>query len=579
MQAAVPASRSRLINNGQLELQGARFDQQIIWSGFSVAAGASFNMSCAYLPEIMPLSGGGTFDLQGCYFDRGFTAQDETRIPEMYSKNIIANFGRTAYVGMFEEIEASGMTILPTGDSGNTVKIQQDDWSGGKTLHFAGREPADQGSMRRLYLDVTSADFIGQNLDCQFEMTYFIEPGATGTMNVYYDKTGGEELARSVNLASKSQGQWISEDTNMNNCAFNDALNGADIRIEIPSGANVTFLSTQVQEKTAYCSLGAFNSPPYFTKDPVSRPNGVSGVAYACGTIGTDATDPDLADGLTYSVVSGPAWLTVAADGTLSGTPTVFDIGANAFTVQVSDGTLTDTATLNITVDPSAGNDQPIFTSNPITKPGAQALSTYTGQSIAPQAYDPDVTDTLTFSKTDGPAWLTVAADGSLSGTPNVPDVGANVFTVQVSDGTLSHTATLNITVLDSYPYPDDDGNNLPDWWEIYYFGSTGQVATADSDRDGLSNAAELIAGTNPADFNSPSVVHHFDRQSGDYNATWESHTGLTYEVMASDDLASDSWTSISGPLPGTGGEMTFTDSGVMFGVEKKFYTLRITIP
>ena len=50
--------------------------------------------------------------------------------------------------------------------------------------------------------------------------------------------------------------------------------------------------------------------------------------------------------------MSGPAWLTVGTDGSLSGTPAQSDAGANVFTVQVDDGNGgTDTATLNITVD------------------------------------------------------------------------------------------------------------------------------------------------------------------------------------------------------------------------------------
>ena len=170
----------------------------------------------------------------------------------MYSKNIVSNFGRAVYVGMFQAIEASGMTILSTEDSGNIVKIQKEDWTGtGKTLHFAGREPTDQGPMRWLYLDVTSSDFVGQGLDGRFRMAYFIEPGATGDMNVYYDSTGGEALAMTVDL-TKRQGTWVNAEANINNMAFNGNLNGGDIRIEIPSAANVTILTAQVQERDTY---------------------------------------------------------------------------------------------------------------------------------------------------------------------------------------------------------------------------------------------------------------------------------------------------------------------------------------
>ena len=54
--------------------------------------------------------------------------------------------------------------------------------------------------------------------------------------------------------------------------------------------------------------------------------------------------------------------------------------------------------------------------------------------SIAGGASDADPDDTLTFSKLDGPAWLTVASDGTLGGTPDAGDVGATTFRVRVTD-------------------------------------------------------------------------------------------------------------------------------------------------
>jgi hypothetical protein len=93
------------------------------------------------------------------------------------------------------------------------------------------------------------------------------------------------------------------------------------------------------------------NDAPTFTVDPINKPNATEGAAYS-DTIAGSATDVDAGDTLTYSKVSGPAWLSVAADGALSGTPGSGDVGANVFTVQVDDGNGgTDTATLNITVN------------------------------------------------------------------------------------------------------------------------------------------------------------------------------------------------------------------------------------
>jgi hypothetical protein len=95
---------------------------------------------------------------------------------------------------------------------------------------------------------------------------------------------------------------------------------------------------------------GGGNNAPQFTADPFSTADAAEAEAYA-ETIAGSATDAD-SDPLTFSKVSGPAWLAVAADGTLSGTPGSGDVGLNSFGVQVDDGNGgTDAATLEITVN------------------------------------------------------------------------------------------------------------------------------------------------------------------------------------------------------------------------------------
>ncbi|MFC1924085.1 metallophosphoesterase [Chloroflexota bacterium] len=92
------------------------------------------------------------------------------------------------------------------------------------------------------------------------------------------------------------------------------------------------------------------NNPPAFSSDPVIEADAIIDVPYS-GTITDDASDPDAGDTLSFSRIDGPTWLTVAGDGTLSGTPTIADLGLGAWTVQVSDGNGgIDQATLNITV-------------------------------------------------------------------------------------------------------------------------------------------------------------------------------------------------------------------------------------
>ncbi len=89
----------------------------------------------------------------------------------------------------------------------------------------------------------------------------------------------------------------------------------------------------------------------------------------------------------------------------------------------------------------------PTFTADPMTKPGATAGTAY-NQSLALNVTDPDAGSVFTFSKVSGPAWLTVGADGRLSGLPAANDVGVNRFTVRVTDQTLlADDAEVNITV------------------------------------------------------------------------------------------------------------------------------------
>jgi len=92
------------------------------------------------------------------------------------------------------------------------------------------------------------------------------------------------------------------------------------------------------------------NTPPVFTTDPIHKANAIVNQLYIGQTLAGSATDAD-GDPLTYSKVTGPAWLNIAPDGTLSGMPGSGDNGMNMWTVEVSDGRGgTDQATLMINV-------------------------------------------------------------------------------------------------------------------------------------------------------------------------------------------------------------------------------------
>ncbi|OMH36159.1 carbohydrate binding domain-containing protein [Motiliproteus sp. MSK22-1] len=83
-------------------------------------------------------------------------------------------------------------------------------------------------------------------------------------------------------------------------------------------------------------SVADVNHPPVFMANPIDKNQVNIGSVFNSSLI-EDAEDAD-GDQLTFSKLSGPAWLTVEASGVLTGLPTTDDLGLNTFTINVSDG-------------------------------------------------------------------------------------------------------------------------------------------------------------------------------------------------------------------------------------------------
>ena len=89
----------------------------------------------------------------------------------------------------------------------------------------------------------------------------------------------------------------------------------------------------------------------------------------------------------------------------------------------------------------------PMFLTNPFTQAVATADSPYAA-TLVNNCIRP-AGDNVSFAKLDGPAWLNLAGDGTLSGTPDILNLGTNTFTVSLSDTNgWSCTATMLINVV-----------------------------------------------------------------------------------------------------------------------------------
>lgn len=152
----------------------------------------------------------------------------------------------------------------------------------------------------------------------------------------------GESKAVVMSHRNQSDGSQDVRTFYLYGYSFN--LNSAKIiqSIKLPSDANVIVAAISLVP----------NWPPTFHVNPFTLAADVAGDAYA-GTISTNASDLN-GDALTFGKVSGPAWLSVAGNGALSGTPLSSAVGNNSFVVSVTDpGGLSNTAIMNIEVTPA----------------------------------------------------------------------------------------------------------------------------------------------------------------------------------------------------------------------------------
>jgi autotransporter-associated beta strand protein len=188
-----------------------------------------------------------------------------------------------------------------------------------------------------------------------------------------------------------------------------------------------------------------------------------------------------------------------------------------------------------------------------------------------------------------------VSSNLTVAGTLHVADAGgfgAGTYTLFTYGRTLTYNGLSIGAAPAGFNYTVDTGTvgqvrlivspALTAWesWQMQYFGSTNCPACggdADFDGDGMNNANEFLAGTNPTNSASAFRITSLEVLGNDLVVTWEGGAGSTGVVQAASGEYSTNFTDVSGnmvvPVSGT---TNFLDGGAATNAAGRFYRVRL---
>ena len=238
-------------------------------------------------------------------------------------------------------------------------------------------------------------------------------------------------------------------------------------------------------------------------------------------TFTVSATDAD-ANTLSYSLVGAPAGTSIdASTGVFNWTPTEAQgPGSYTFDVRVSDGSLTDSETITVTV--AEVNLAPTLTAI-----GAQSVNEASPLSFTTTASDPDLPpNVLAYSASGLPTGATFNVGTRIfAWTPTYNDAGTYTVHFEVTDGALTDSEDVSITVnnVNRTPVLDPIGN------QTATEGSPLQFTISGNDPDGGALTFSALNLTTGALFDALTRMFSWTpslSQAGNYSVTFKVSDG-----------------------------------------------------
>ena len=362
-----------------------------------------------------------------------------------------------------------------SGSAPNLTYTPSPDANGSDSFTFRANDGSADSNTATVSIAITA---VNDAPLAQSQEAFTVEDKSVGILLYATDKEG--ESLSYIMVGQPSKGKLTGTAPNLTYVPNPDA-NGSD---------SFTFRASDGAANSNTATVSIVITP--VNDAPVAAARFVSTDADKSALIVLSASDKD-GDTLSYVIVSQPM------KGVLSGTPPRVAYtphpgaeGSDTLSFRANDGTVnSNTASISITlvpvVDPNA-NSAPEFQFEQIRRAKATVGEEYTSASLSGTAIDPDG-DKLTYSLSSGPEWLTVAADGSISGTPTADAEGVNNFMVRATDteGAYSETS-LEIEV---------ESNGLPLPWTLASIGNVNALSEASGDPLAIRLLSSgLLAGT-----------------------------------------------------------------------------------
>jgi hypothetical protein len=264
-------------------------------------------------------------------------------------------------------------------------------------------------------------------------------------------------------------GQFLGGDTGLwNDLSSTNTVPG--YVVEYGGMAGDPAAPTEVLTATVTVTVNAVNDAPVITGGDSTSVTMSEDGSPTPFSLTLNATDVD-GDTLTWSVLTPASHGTATASGTgasksIGYTATANYNGSDSFVVQVSDGALTDTIRVDVTVN--AVNDAPIITEGDSTPVTMSEDGSPTPFSLTLNATDIE-SDTITWSISTAASHGTATATGTgaskaIGYSPTANYNGADSFVVRVSDGfggTDDITVNVTVDAVNDYPVITE-GDSIP---------------------------------------------------------------------------------------------------------------------